>query len=259
MTTTMTIAQQNIRMQMLKQIAAGILILAGIETLNQCLIISGSALSHALQGRTSNARFWVGVYQQIFQAAAGIILYRALFKKGMRDLGINLNDKTRSVIYFGYFALAWLVIIAVYPVSIYWLSPKTWAALNTAALPTASTITATLFFQAVFPGMGEEILFRGLISNLLAQWVFPRYKQHRASRIGMVILSSFYFAAAHVYFQIVPFELTHFDPLQIVTAFGCGAVYTVMFLRTKSLLAPFLSHNFANTAATICGYLMASM
>jgi membrane protease YdiL (CAAX protease family) len=177
----------------------------------------------------------------------------------MHDLGINLNNKTRSLYYFGCFALAWLAIIAIYLVFNYFFSPKTWSALSTAELPPISTITTTLIFQAIFPGMGEEILFRGLILNLLAQWVFPRYKQHRASLIGMLILSSFYFAAAHVYFQAVPFELTHFDPLQIVTALGCGAVYAVMFLRTKSLLAPFLAHNFANTTATICGYLIASM
>jgi membrane protease YdiL (CAAX protease family) len=258
MTTAIEITRQSPRLQALKQIAVGILILAGIETLNQFLIVSGSALSHALQGRTFNARFWVGMYQQMFQAAAGILLYRVLFKKGMRDLGINLNNKARSLSYFGYFAMAWLGIIAIYLVSSYFLFPKTWSALSAAALPPGDTITATLIFQAIFPGLGEEILFRGLMLNLLAGWVFPRYKQHKASLIGMVLLSSFYFAAAHVYFQVVPFELTHFDPLQIVTALGCGAVYAVMFLKTKSLLAPFLSHNFANTTATMCGYLIAS-
>jgi membrane protease YdiL (CAAX protease family) len=259
MATTIDIAHQIPRLQALKQIIVGIMILVGIEIMNQSLIVSGSELSHALQGKAFNPRFWVGIYQQIFQAAVAILLYRFLFNKGMRDLGINLNNKTRSVYYFGCFALAWLVIIAIYLVSNYFFFPNTWFALTTAEIPLANLITTTLIFQAIFPGMGEEILFRGLILNILAQWVFPHYKQHKVSKIGMVILSSFYFAVAHVYFKVLPFELTHFDPLQIVTALGCGAAYAVMFLRTKSLLAPILAHNFSNTTATICGYLIASI
>ena len=259
MTVTIEITHPKPLQQTLQQIAVGIFILVGIEVLNQFLIVSGSLLSHALQMRTINARFWVGVYQQIFQAAVGILLYRFLLKKGVHDLGINLNNKTCSVRYFGWFALGWLVIIAIYLTASYSFFPKTWFALRSVELPSPSIITATLIFQAIFPGIGEEILFRGLILNLLAQWVFPRYKQHKASQIGMVVLSSFYFAAAHIYFQIAPFALTHFDPLQIMTALSCGATYAMMFLKTKSLLTPFLAHNFANTTTTICGYLIASI
>jgi len=257
--TTMEITRQKPWQQALHQIAIGMLILAGIEMLNQFLIVSGLALSHVLQERTPDVRFWVGVYQQLFQAAVGILLYTFLFKKNLCELGINLNNKTGSVRYFGLFALAWLVIIAIYLGASYFLFPKTWSALSAVALPPPHTIRATLIFEAIFPGMGEEILFRGLILSILARWVFPRPEQHKASQIGMVVLSSFYFAAAHIYFQVAPFALTHFDPLQVVTALGCGTAYAVMFLKTKSLLASFLAHNFSNTTVTICGYLIASI
>ena len=259
MTTTSQMTHPKPRQQALQQIAVGILILVGIEVLNQFLIVSGSALSNALQVRTVNRQFWVGVYQQIFQASLGILLYRLLFKKGIHNLGINLNHHTRSVGYFGSFALGWLVIVAIYLTASYFFFPQTWSALREIELPSPSTITTTLIFQAFFPGMGEEILFRGLILNLLTRWVFPRYEQHKASQIGLVVLVSFYFAVAHIYFQVAPFTLTHFDPLQIVVALSCSAAYAVMFLNTKSLLAPFLAHNFSNTTTTICGYLIASI
>jgi membrane protease YdiL (CAAX protease family) len=42
-------------------------------------------------------------------------------------------------------------------------------------------------------------------------------------------------------------------------ALGCGVFYAGVYLKTKSLLAPFLSHNFSNTTSTIVGYLIAAM
>lgn len=245
--------------QTLKQIAVGILILAGIEVFNQLLIATGSALSSTLQVTTINIQFWVGVYQQIFQAAVGILLYILLFKQSIQELGINLRNKTRSVRYFFRFALIWLVVITIYLAASYFIFPQTWSTLRAVELPSASTIKGTIIFQAIFPGLGEEILFRGLILNLLARWVFPRYEQKKVSKIGMVVLASFYFAVAHIYFQVAPFKITHFDPLQIVIALGCGGAYAVMFLKTKSLLSPFLAHNFANLTTTIIGYLVASI
>jgi membrane protease YdiL (CAAX protease family) len=86
-----------------------------------------------------------------------------------------------------------------------------------------------------------------------------RYRESTGSKIGVIVLSSLYFALAHVYFTVEPFRLTHIDYLQLVTAFACGVFYATAFLRTKSLLAPFLAHNFANTSATICGYIISSM
>ena len=61
---------------------------------------------------------------------------------------------------------------------------------------------------------------------------------------------------AHIYFTLAPFQLTHLDPLQLAIAFGCGVFYAAAYLKTKSLLAPFLAHNFSNTTSTICGYLI---
>jgi len=105
MTVTIEMTHPKPLQQVLQQIAMGILILVGIEVLNQFLIVSGSVVSHALQVRTINDHLWVGVYQQIFQAAVGILLHRFLFRKGVHDLGINLNNKTRSVRYAGWSSL----------------------------------------------------------------------------------------------------------------------------------------------------------
>ncbi len=206
-----------------------------------------------------NARFAVGVYQQFVQALTGILLYRWLFQKSTQELGINSGQQKRSLNFFLRFALLWLAIVGLYVAATYFIFTDEWQAMRAIALPPTNTIVTTLLFQSFFPGMGEEILFRGFIINVLAAFVFTNWQQNNASKWGIVAVSSGYFAVAHIYFTLSPLQLTHLDPVQIAMALGCGAFYAVVFLKTKSLLAPFLSHNFANVTSTLVGYLISGV
>jgi membrane protease YdiL (CAAX protease family) len=164
-----------------------------------------------------------------------------------------------SIKLFFFYALLWSAIIVLYVSGTYFFFPNTWLSMTSIELPRTNTIIATLLFQSLFPGFGEEILFRGLIINLLATLVFTRFRHNKAGKLGIIVLSSAYFATAHIYFTLIPFRMTHIDYLQIVTAFGCGTFYAIVYLKTKSLLAPFLAHNFSNTTATICGYVISGV
>lgn len=241
-----------------KKIAYIILIFLSIQLMNQFLILSGSWLGRQLMD-TPNPKFWVGVYQQFFQAFTAIFLFYLFFKKGVKELGINARNAGASIKYFGFFVLAWISIMILYVLITNTYFPQTWASMTSIELPQFNTIIATLLFQSFFPGFGEEVLFRGLIVNVLAALVFTRYRDHGLSRMGIVFMSSLYFATAHIYFTLSPFHLIHIDYLQLVTGFGCGAFYAVVYLKTKSLLAPFLAHNFANTSTTICGYIISAI
>lgn len=237
------------------KIAGILLIFIFIQLMNQFLILSGSTLERAFSG-SPYSRFIVGVFQQLTQASIGIILFRLIFKKGIKELGINLKNRRISIKFFFYFALFWSLIIVLYAAAAYFLFPHTWESMTSLELPQANAVITTLAFQSFFPGFGEEILFRGFFITLLATFVFTRYQENRNSRIGIIILSSLYFALAHVYFTLIPFRLTHIDYLQLLTAFACGAFYAAVYLKTNSLLAPFLAHNFSNSSATICGYII---
>lgn len=244
---------------MIKKIAYALLILIFIQILNQFLIVTGSALERTMPSGFQYSRTVVGMYQQIAQAVTGIALYRCIFKKGIKDLGINLRNKNLSKKLFFYFALLWSAIIVLYVSGTYFFFPNTWLSMRTIELPPTNTMIATLLFQSFFPGLGEEILFRGFIVSVLSTQVFTSFKQNKASKLGIIVLSSAYFAIAHIYFTLAPFQITHIDYLQIVTAVACGAFYAVVYLKTESLLAPFLAHNFSNTTATICGYIIAGV
>ncbi len=240
-----------------KKIAYAILIFIGIQVFNQFLIFSGSALGRALD--MQEPRFFVGVYQQLVQAMTGILLFRWIFKKDLDELGINTKNRAISLKYFCVYALLWFVVILLYVFGSFLFFPQNWAAMKAIELPQANTIVTTLLFQSFFPGMGEEILFRGFIIQLLMALVFTGHRESRISKIGIIALSSLYFAVAHIYFSLLPFRLTHLDYLQLVNALGSGILYAIMYLRTRSLLAPFLAHNFSNTTATLCGYIIAAL
>jgi hypothetical protein len=244
---------------MIKKTAYALLILIFIQLLNQFLILSGSALERTMHSGFQYSRTVVGIFQQIVQAVIGIALYRWIFKKGIKDLGINLRNKNLSIKLFFFYALLWSAILVLYVSGTYFFFPNTWLSMRSIQLPQINTMVITLLFQSFFPGLGEEILFRGFIINLLSSLVFPKFRQNKASKFGIIILSSTYFAIAHIYFTLAPFQITHIDYLQIVTALGCGAFYAVVYLKTESLLAPFLAHNFSNTSATICGYIISGV
>jgi membrane protease YdiL (CAAX protease family) len=226
--------------------------------MNQFLIHSGSALEISLSSNP-NSGIIVGIYQQIVQATTGVFLYRWIFKKGIRELGVNTRNGNISMNFFYYFVLIWSLVVFLYCSVLYFFFPHTWVTMTSIELPPLNTMVATLLFQSFFPGFGEEIFFRGLIVNLLMTLVFTNYRDNKAGRIGVILLSSIYFATAHIYFTIAPFRITHIDYLQLGMAMGCGVFYAIAFLKTRSLVAPFLAHNFSNTTSTICGYLIASL
>ncbi len=230
-----------------------------IQALNQFLILTGSALEESFLGNLPYTRVWVGVYQQLIQATFGILLAQLLLKKNLSELGINLENKSRSMRYFALFTSIWLSVIMLYLAAAYFIFPQVWDSLRSAPLLKTDIFLSTIFFQAIFPGLGEEILFRGLFVSLLATLVFPNNEEKLSSKIGVIFVSGLYFSVAHIYFSLSPLQITHFDGLQVLTAMGCGWFYAIAYLNTKSLLAPFLAHNFSNVTASICAQIISSL
>ena len=244
---------------MVKRIGYTLLILIFIQVMNQFLILSGSALEKLHLFGIPDSRVLVGVFQQIMQAVIGLGLYWFLFKKNAAALGINTINIKVSMKYFCIFALTWSLTILLYVFAIYSFFPNVWLSMKSIELPQINIIIETLLFESFFPGFGEEILFRGFIINLLIRLVFTEYRDNGFQKLGVIALSSIYFATAHIYFTLEPFRITHIDYLQIVMALGCGAFYAFAYLKTKSLVTPFLAHNFSNTTSTIFGYIISSL
>lgn len=106
------------------------------------------------------------------------------------------------------------------------------------------TATERLVFQALMPGIDEELFFRSILLALLMRALRDRWTLLGA-RVGpAAAISLFIFSAGHA------LSLDQggfaFDPLVFTYAAGAGAGLTWMRLRTGSILLPVLAHNLAN-------------
>jgi len=92
-------------------------------------------------------------------------------------------------------------------------------------------IQATLYVVIVmtlFVGLGEEMLFRGIIQesyqNLLPPW-------------SAIMIASIQFGIMHYGWL---------NPLELLFAYGMGLVFGYSFWKTKSLIAPVITHSLGN-------------
>ncbi len=123
---------------------------------------------------------------------------------------------------------------------------------------TPANVIGTLAFQWLFVGVGEELLFRGLLLGLLARAIRAQIRVGRFHVSAAVILSAVVFALAHgIIYQrafMLPFG---FDPSwsQVAWAFVLGIFCGSLRQRTGSLLGPIVGHNVANGLVLAMTYL----
>lgn len=112
------------------------------------------------------------------------------------------------------------------------------------AFPNEPASTETLAFQLTMPGFEEELFYRGLL--LLA---LGRAFTGRARLLGVdwsvgAILSCLLFGMAHAFgYSDGAFQ---FDPMIMALTAGPSLIAVWLVLRTRSVLAPVVLHNFGN-------------
>ncbi len=100
----------------------------------------------------------------------------------------------------------------------------------------------TLAYQAIVPGIDEELIFRGLllalVATALAKW------QHGWRWAGVFV--TVIFAFGHSFFYMS--EGSQFDPVALVVTGVLGGLMMFIRLRTGSIAIPILAHNLTNVA-----------
>ncbi|MGI6036563.1 MAG: CPBP family intramembrane glutamic endopeptidase [Limnochordia bacterium] len=109
-------------------------------------------------------------------------------------------------------------------------------------------------FQALISGTCEEPLFRGFAVTVLAQSWKGRLRVGKTDFSVAGILAALLFAFAHIGFRLHPFEIFRLSPMQLLSAFGYGLLYAVLFENTNSLFLPIVLHNAANVIAITIQY-----
>jgi uncharacterized protein len=243
--------------------AASIFLFIFVHVMNTGLIFIGNSVYNALPVTNDAKTFFTGIVQQAVQALLALLIGLVILKKPLRDLGITIKNTKQSIQYFGIFALSWTIITVLYCTISYFFIPSFWQSMTSVPLPSGSKVYYTLLFQLVFPGIGEELLFRAAFIAILAV-VLKRVEKNTGTHVSEKVknivfnlITAVLFAGAHIYFSTSPFKITHIDPVQQTTALACGFFYAFVYQKTGSLLAPFLCHNFANTLVTVCGWVIA--
>ncbi len=86
-------------------------------------------------------------------------------------------------------------------------------------------------------GVPEELLFRGLLQNLILRWT--------SSPVASVALASILFGAAHLN------NSPHPDPRYFLLATLAGVVYGVVYRLGGTLIAPAMTHTLVNSTWTL--------
>lgn len=191
----------------------------------------------------------------ILQAiAAGLIicLMAKVLNLKLQQFGFNLNGFSFSMkkimIFCGVFTVVQLV------GSIYLI--------NTASIPVGFSFPLTFrnflgyfLFEILLTGTSEEILFRALSIPLVLHSL-KFIKSERKANVFAVMASTFIFMLAHINFNLNPFQITYFYPLQQITCFITGTFFGYLFVKTKSVLGPMIAHNAINGIITMIGFFM---
>jgi len=166
--------------------------------------------------------------------AAAALLPTLLNHRKITHIGLNLNQLARS------FRLLTLTCLTILPLTFLGLFIMKHLNLPFPLRPTVpqGNWPSWLFYQFLYIALAEELFFRGyLLGNLLL--LFPA-SGTGFGRIGpgmTVIISAFLFAGAHLILLATPMALLTFFP---------ALIFSWLFLRTRSLLAPVLFHAIAN-------------
>lgn len=199
------------------------------------------------------ARF---ILYELFQLAAALLFCTLLFRKSLHELGFNLRNRNAARKYI-------LVYFNVYPLllAVCWVILGTW--LGRMAL-TGGVTQGTLGYAVkdilafgLFPGIGEEPLFRIFVIRFLLLTVFKGTDiGGKKTLAAVVLLSALIFSYGHIFIlSWSPFTATY-DPVQLLTAFVLGIFFAVTYIRTKSILTAVVCHSYSDLIYRLGNYVV---
>jgi membrane protease YdiL (CAAX protease family) len=113
----------------------------------------------------------------------------------------------------------------------------------------------TLLFQMTMPGIGEELVFRGVLLSLLNQ-AFGKTKTLWNAQVGWgLILTALLFSAVH-FVTISKTGAVHFHIANMLSTLGIGLALGWIRERGGSLLPCVVLHNLGNTLIVAGSYLL---
>lgn len=206
---------------------------------------------------------WADIlYRVIFYFVQGTfaILVLKVFTQNRLDLaGFHMRNKATSLRLAALFLGAWAAFVIIFYIIFLAVSPA-FRLYVTQTFP-AERLVSDLVGGGLLAGVGEEPLFRALVVHILVVGSGTDVSvMEQKTKWGISILTGVIFMSAHIGYTFVPsFSIVFIDPLNLASTLLLGTVWTMMYLRTKSLLGPILAHTGANIIQYAIGHLASAL
>lgn len=187
---------------------------------------------------------WISVHH-LFQLALTILVMLIVFRGALSDWGFNFNKWRTSLVIIVVFAIGFGLMEYTY------MSGRPY---TTDFPQTQINEIGWQGFQYFLSGLGEEPLFRGLVIILLLSGLRSSKLTITKQNIIVVMLSTVLFMYAHLQFDWLSLSAPGYDFSQQTKALQLGVLYAVVFLHTRSLLAPIALHGLSNGISATIGF-----
>ena len=193
----------------------------------------------------------------VIQSGVAMLLGILIMICSIREMGFNASNFKLTLKMLGWFIPIWFLVVVLF----YVIGLNCIADFDTFIthyyVKDKLTMQKDLVIGCLLTGIGEEPLFRGfVVSSLIV--IITRYISVGKAKIPLVaLLSGLLFALAHIEYQIMPFRIIYTDGIQLCTTFILGTFWSIMFIKTKSLIGPIIAHMCANVIQIMGGYIVA--
>ncbi len=195
--------------------------------------------------------FWIRQHIHHFgQMILALVFITIILRGRFYDYGFNLKNWRLSLKYIlGFFLIYGGITVLNYLPNFLEGKPHSFGFSHT-----TFNILGWISFQAIMSGTSEEIFFRSLLQTFLTQVWKGSFKIIKLNVPSAAIIAAVIFTFAHVEINLTPFSI-NYNLLQVIMAFVLGIFYGITYDRTKSLVAPIVTHNYANFIMYFVGYL----
>lgn len=191
------------------------------------------------------------------QTVTAIVLGKYIMHTSITEMGFNLNNVKTTFRMLRWFVPVWLLpVVIFYVIGLNYIAGFD-AYISHYYVTDKLAMQKDFFIGCLLVGIGEEPLFRGFIISSLVPVIFEYVRVEKLRIPFVAIASGLLFALAHIEYQIMPFKIIYIDVIQLGITFILGIVWSVMFIKTKSLLGPVIAHTCANTIQIMSGYIVA--
>ena len=208
---------------------------------------------------------WADVlYRAVFYCVQVMlpILALQIFTKGQLHLtGFNMHNKALSLRLTALFLGGWAAFIILFYGIFLVVSPGFRFYIIQSFPLEANRFVNNIVIGGLLAGIGEEPLFRALVTYILMKSFGTNISIiDKKTRWVISILTGVIFMSAHIDYVISPaFSIVSIDPLNLASTLVLGTLWSMIYLRTKSLLGPILAHSGANIIQYSVGQIAATL